>query len=128
MGRPASANLLVRGGDRSALSDEEMVLPQGLGDEARKADRHEEGESRHCPQDRRDSPLHLGRRYVVRLGPGEAGLIFTSSWSGPPGWRCPAGTVVVVTSVNRLVTACPYSAPHVEAPDPDIIVRRYRDP
>ena len=22
---------------------------------------------------------------------------------------------------------CPYSAPHVEAPDPDIIVRRYRD-
>jgi hypothetical protein len=35
--------------------------------------------------------------------------------------------VVVVTSVNRLVTACPYSAPHVEAPDPDIIVRRFRD-
>jgi hypothetical protein len=33
----------------------------------------------------------------------------------------------VVTPVNRLVTACPYSAPHVEAPDPDIIVRRYRD-
>jgi hypothetical protein len=32
-----------------------------------------------------------------------------------------------VTSVNRLVTACPYSAPHVEAPDPDIIVRRFRD-
>jgi hypothetical protein len=34
--------------------------------------------------------------------------------------------VVVVTSVNRLVS-CPYSAPHVEAPDPDIIVRRFRD-
>jgi hypothetical protein len=33
----------------------------------------------------------------------------------------------VVTSVNRLVTARPYSAPHVEAPDPDIIVRRFRD-
>lgn len=33
----------------------------------------------------------------------------------------------MVTSVNRLVTACPYSAPHVEAPDPDIIVRRFRD-
>lgn len=32
-----------------------------------------------------------------------------------------------MTSVNRLVTACPYSAPHVEAPDPDIIVRRFRD-
>jgi hypothetical protein len=30
----------------------------------------------------------------------------------------------VVTSVNRLVTARPYSAPHVEAPDPDIIMRR----
>jgi hypothetical protein len=35
--------------------------------------------------------------------------------------------VVVVTSVNRLVTARPYSAPYVEAPDPDIIVRRFRD-
>ena len=35
--------------------------------------------------------------------------------------------MVVVTSVNRLVTACPYSAPHVEAPDPDIIMRRFRD-
>jgi hypothetical protein len=35
-----------------------------------------------------------------------------------------AGTVVVVTSVNRLVTARPYSAPYVEAPDPDIIMRR----
>jgi hypothetical protein len=30
----------------------------------------------------------------------------------------------VVTSVNRLVTARPYSAPNVEAPDPDIIMRR----
>lgn len=29
-----------------------------------------------------------------------------------------------MTSVNRLVTARPYSAPHVEAPDPDIIMRR----
>jgi hypothetical protein len=38
-----------------------------------------------------------------------------------------ASDVLVVTSVNRLVTACPYSAPHVEAPDPDIIVRRFRD-
>ena len=34
------------------------------------------------------------------------------------------GTVVVVTSVNRLVVARPYPAAHVEAPDPDIIMRR----
>jgi hypothetical protein len=32
--------------------------------------------------------------------------------------------VVVVTSVNRLVAARPYPAAHVEAPDPDIIMRR----
>jgi hypothetical protein len=30
----------------------------------------------------------------------------------------------VVTSVNRLVAARPPSAGHVEAPDPDIIMRR----
>ena len=41
-------------------------------------------------------------------GQAEANLIFApSSWSGPPGWRCPAGTVVVVTSFNRLVAARP---------------------
>lgn len=50
-----------------------MVLPQGLGNEARKTDRHEEGEGRHCPQDRRHPSLHLGRWHVVRLGP-RAGL------------------------------------------------------
>jgi hypothetical protein len=33
----------------------------------------------------------------------------------------------VVTSVNRLVAARPYSAVHVEAPDPDIIMRRPND-
>jgi hypothetical protein len=32
--------------------------------------------------------------------------------------------VVVATSVNRLVAARPHSAAHVEAPDPDIIMRR----
>jgi transposase len=32
------------------------------------------GEGRHRPEDRRDSPLYLGRRYVIRLGPREAGL------------------------------------------------------
>jgi hypothetical protein len=30
----------------------------------------------------------------------------------------------VVTSVNRLVAACPHSAAHVEALDPDITMRR----
>jgi hypothetical protein len=40
------------------------------------------------------------------------------------GQQCPAGTVVVATSVNRLVAARPHSAGHVEAPDPDIIMRR----
>ena len=39
MGRPASPNLPVRGGDRPALSVEKMVFPQGLGIEARQADR-----------------------------------------------------------------------------------------
>jgi hypothetical protein len=32
--------------------------------------------------------------------------------------------VVVVTSVNRLVADLPHSVEHVEAPDPDIIMRR----
>jgi hypothetical protein len=32
--------------------------------------------------------------------------------------------VVVTTSVNRLAAACPHSAGHVEASDPDIIMRR----
>jgi len=35
--------------------------------------------------------------------------------------------VVVVTSVNRLVAVRPHSAANVEAPDPDIIMRRFRD-
>ncbi|MGY4345271.1 transposase [Bradyrhizobium sp. GM7.3] len=53
-----------------------VVFPKGLGHEARQADRHEEGKGRHRPKDRRDSPLHLGRWHVVRLGPAEANLIF----------------------------------------------------
>ncbi len=90
----------------SALSHEEMVLPQGLGDETCQADRHEEGEGCHRPEDRRDPPLHLGRRHFVRVGPTEGGLIaIRSSWPGSPGRRCPAGTVVVTTSFNRLAAA-----------------------
>ena len=65
----------VRGGDRSALSDQKVVLPQSLGDEACQADRHEEGEGRHRAQDSRHSPLHLGRRYIVRLGSRQVDLI-----------------------------------------------------
>ena len=38
--------------------------------------------------------------------------------------RLPAGTVVVTTSVNRLAAAPPHSAGHVEASNPDIIMRR----
>lgn len=52
-----------------------MILSQGLGNEAREANRREESEGRHCAEDRHDSPLHLGRRYIVRLGPDEAHLI-----------------------------------------------------
>ena len=33
----------------------------------------------------------------------------------------------MVTSFNRLVAARPHSAAHVEAPDPDIIMRRSGD-
>ena len=66
---------LLRSGDRSTLSDEKWSYLQGLGNEAREANRHEESEGRHCAEDRRDSPLHLGRRCIVRLGPGEARLI-----------------------------------------------------
>ena len=110
----------------SALSDEEMVLSQGLGNEARQADRHEQGEGRHRPEDRRNPPLHLGRRNILRVGPGKAGLIISCEILArfSTGRRCPAGTVVVVTSVNRRVAARPHSAGHVEAPDPDIIMRR----
>ena len=35
-----------------------------------------------------------------------------------------SSTVVVVTSLNKLAAARPHSAGHVEAPDPDIIMRR----
>ena len=44
--------------------------------------------------------------------------------SARPSRRCPAGTVVATTSVNRLGAACPHSAEHVEASGPDIIMRR----
>lgn len=76
-------------------------------------------------RNRRHPSLHLGRWHLVRLGPRHTGLKHTDAfWPGSPGWRCPAGTVVAVTSVNRLVAASPHSAVHVEAPAPDIIMRR----
>lgn len=75
MGRPSSPDLPVRGRDRSALSDEEMVLSQGVGNKTCQADWHKKGKDRHRPQDRRDPPLRLGRRHIVRLGTGKAGLI-----------------------------------------------------
>src|SRR5690242_10332419 len=51
-----------------------MVLPQGLGHEACKADWRKEGKGSRCPEDRRNSALYLCRRHIVRLGPGEGGL------------------------------------------------------
>jgi transposase len=76
-GDHASPNLLVRGRDRPSLSDKEVVFPQGLGHEARKADRHEEGKGRHRSEDRCSSALHLGRWHIVRLGAAEASLILS---------------------------------------------------
>jgi len=105
-----------------------MVKPEGLGHETDQEDRHEEGESRHRPQDRRYSALPLGRRHYLCVGTNaDCGLITKHDYDHRPESRrrwCPAGTVVVVTSVNRLAAVLPHSAQHVEAPDPDIIMRR----
>src|SRR3954468_635166 len=103
-----------------------MVFPQGLGNETRKADRNEEGEGCHRPKDRSDPPLHLGRWHLVRVGSTEDGLTgsLTVPGSVRPSRRCPAGTVVATTSVNRLAAARPHPAGNVEASDPDIIMRR----
>lgn len=103
-----------------------MVLPKGLGGEAREADRHEEGEGCHCPQDLRYPPLHLGLRDLLRTGPDDNLLIpkVESSSLGSPSQRCPAGTVVETTSFIWLVATLSHSAADVEASDPDIIMRR----
>lgn len=63
-----------------------MVFPQGLGNEAGEADRYEKGKGRHCPQDRSDPPLHLGRWHVVRLGPRAGLTLFCKllAWSAGP--------------------------------------------
>ena len=72
-----------------------------------------------------DPSLHLGRRNVVRLGPGKGSLIrFSKSLVRSAGLAMSRWDGVVVTSVIRLVAARPYSAVDVEAPDPDIIMRR----
>ncbi|MFK4484948.1 hypothetical protein ABIA45_000026 [Bradyrhizobium sp. USDA 336] len=89
------------------------------------ADRYEEGKGCHRPKDRSHPSLHLGRWHILRLGAAAARLIFArkflvrsaglamSRWDG-----------VEVTSFIRLVAVRPYSAANVEAPNPDIIVRR----
>jgi hypothetical protein len=46
--RDGATGFSVRSGDRSALSDKEMVLSQGLGNEARETNRREESKGRHC--------------------------------------------------------------------------------
>jgi hypothetical protein len=56
-----------------------MVFPQGLGREARQADRHEEGKGRHRPKDRSHPSLHPGRWHILRLGAVAVSLIFEAS-------------------------------------------------
>lgn len=75
MGRRVDAHILVRGRDCSALSYEEMVFAQGLGNEACQTDWHEKGKGGHRAQDRRDPPLHLGGWHFLRVGKGEGGMI-----------------------------------------------------
>lgn len=68
-----------------------------------------------------------GRRYIVRLGAAQRGVIAFLQVPGPALYR-PAMSrwdLVVATSVIRLLAAYPHSAAYVEAPDPDIIMRRY---
>jgi hypothetical protein len=125
-GEPTAANVFVRSCDRLALPHEKMVVPQGLGNETRKANRNEEGQGRHRPKDRGDPPLYLGGRHLVRMAPAECSqiVVFDSSWLGPAESAMSRWDGVVVTSFIRLVTVRPYPAAHVEAPNPDIIMRR----
>ncbi len=124
MGRPASPNLPVRGSDRFALSDQKwcflkawrMKLAKRIGMKKAKV-----AIAARSPSSFTASGSTARRSTgATRSRPDRTLQV---SWSGPPGWRCPAGTVVVVTPVNRLVAARPYPAVHVEAPDPDIIMR-----
>src|SRR6185369_16609261 len=106
MGRPSSPNLPVRGGDRPPLSNEEMVQSQGLGHEARQADWHAKGKGRHRAQNRHRSSLYLGRRHIVRLGPGEGSLIrFVKFLVRSAGLAMSRWDGVVATSFIRLVAA-----------------------
>src|SRR4030081_1586483 len=104
MGRPSSPNLPVRGGDRPALSNEEMVLSQGLGHETRQADWHAKGKGRHRAQNRHRSSLYLGRWHIFRLGPGEGSLIRFCKVPGPSaGLAMSRWDGVVAPSFIRLV-------------------------
>jgi hypothetical protein len=62
--------------------------------------------------------LRLGRRNIVRLGTGKDSLIISCEILArfSTGRRCPAGSVVVATSVNRLVAARPHSADTLRRP------------
>lgn len=75
MGRPAAANLPVRGRDCLDVPNEEMVSAKGLGNEAGQARRNEESEGRHRPKDCRDPSLRLGRRNGLRMGATKGSLI-----------------------------------------------------
>jgi transposase len=59
MGRPAAANLFVRGSQLAAAPQPQVVDAENLGCPADEADRIEEGQGGDRPQDRRDPALHL---------------------------------------------------------------------
>src|SRR6476620_9323823 len=82
---------------------------QGLGHEARQADRHEEGKGRHRPKDRSHPSLHLGRWHILRLGAAAAGLIFARKLLVRSiGLAMSRLDGVEATSFIRLVAARPY--------------------
>ncbi|MHC2432692.1 hypothetical protein ACVMB0_000067 [Bradyrhizobium sp. USDA 4451] len=120
MGRPSSPDLPLRGGDRAALSNEEMVFSQGLGNKACQANWHEKGKGRHRPQYRRDPNPASGSTAHRSIGCRP----FISSWSGSPTSDVPLGRWFVAISFIRLVAARPYPAADVKASAPDIIMRR----
>lgn len=74
MGRPAAADLSVRGGQRPAASDKEMVRAEGMGSAPCQAQRHEEGAGRGGPEVGCDPALHLGRRDGLRMGERNASM------------------------------------------------------
>src|SRR6516165_1556944 len=105
-----------------------MVGPKSMGCPANQADWHEKGEGCDCAENRHRPSLHLGRWNSFRMGSGQGRCLIQegSKNLGPRrgAGDVPAGTAVVATSVNRLKAAPPHFDRYVEAPAPNIIVRR----